>query len=60
MAEPGHLPRPALKGGGELPSDAVRDLLLALSAPPSRGIDVTPVTDGAAEICEPESLTAFA
>jgi hypothetical protein len=53
------LPPPALKGGGELPADATRNLLLAMTVPDSRGIDVTPVLDGAAEVCDPGSLTAF-
>lgn len=53
------LPRPALTDGGELPPAAVRNLLLAMTVPDSRGIDVAPVVDGAAEVCEPGALTAF-
>ncbi|MFB4309289.1 DUF4132 domain-containing protein [Actinomadura sp. GTD37] len=55
----GALPAPALKGGGELPPEAIRTLLLAMTVPNGRGIDVAPVVDGAAEVCEPGSLTAF-
>ncbi|MFE9101850.1 DUF4132 domain-containing protein [Actinomadura geliboluensis] len=55
----GALPAPALKGGGELPPEALRTLLLAMTVPDGRGIDVAPVVDGAAEVCEPEALTAF-
>ncbi|WP_433472699.1 DUF4132 domain-containing protein [Spirillospora sp. CA-142024] len=54
------LPRPVLRDGGELPPEAVRNLLLALTGSPGGRIDVTPVVDGAAEVCEPGSLTAFA
>ncbi|MEU5990496.1 DUF4132 domain-containing protein [Spirillospora sp. NPDC047418] len=55
----GALPAPALTGGGELPAEAIRTVLLAMTVPDSRGIDVAPVLDGAAEVCEAESLTAF-
>ncbi|MFA1550955.1 DUF4132 domain-containing protein [Actinomadura chokoriensis] len=58
--DPGSLPPPALKDGGELPVEAVRTLLLAMTVPESRGIDVAPVVDGAREVCAPESLAAFA
>ncbi|MGI5208813.1 DUF4132 domain-containing protein [Spirillospora sp. CA-108201] len=53
------LPRPALRDGGELPRDAVRILLLALTVSPGGRLDVTGVVDGAAQVCEPESLTAL-
>jgi hypothetical protein len=54
------LPRPALRDGGELPPEAARNLLLALTVSPGGRLDVAPVVDGAAEVCEPESLTGFA
>ncbi|WP_149263850.1 DUF4132 domain-containing protein [Actinomadura sp. K4S16] len=54
------LPRPVLRDGGELPRDAARTLLLALTVSPGGRLDATGVVDAAAEVCEPESLTAFA
>lgn len=53
------LPRPALRDGGDLPPEAARNLLLAMTVGPGGRLDVTGVVDGAAEVCEPESLTAF-
>ncbi|MEV0663071.1 DUF4132 domain-containing protein [Actinomadura luteofluorescens] len=53
------LPRPLLREGGELPREAARNLLLALTVSPGARLDVTSVVDGAARACEPESLTAF-
>ncbi|SNS46790.1 protein of unknown function [Actinomadura meyerae] len=55
----GALPPPKLKGGGELPPEAIRTLLLALTVPDGRGIDVASIVDAAAGACEPESLTAL-
>ncbi|MEV4008084.1 DUF4132 domain-containing protein [Actinomadura sp. NPDC049753] len=55
----GALPRPVLRDGGELPGEAARNLLLALTVSPAARLDVTGVVDGAARVCEPESLTAF-
>ncbi|URM94209.1 DUF4132 domain-containing protein [Actinomadura madurae] len=57
--DPGALPGPALRGGGELAPDAVRNLLLAMTVPGSRGIDVNPVLDGAVEVCGREALAEF-
>ncbi|MEU4822915.1 DUF4132 domain-containing protein [Actinomadura sp. NPDC023710] len=53
------LPRPVLREGGELPREAARTLLLALTVSPGGRLDVTGVVDGAARVCEPESLTAL-
>ncbi|TDD77738.1 DUF4132 domain-containing protein [Actinomadura darangshiensis] len=54
------LPRPALRDGGELPREACRHLLLAMVGTPGGRVDVSEVVDGAAGVCDPESLTAFA
>ncbi|WP_141584609.1 DUF4132 domain-containing protein [Actinomadura sp. WMMA1423] len=56
----GALPRPVLRDGGDLPREAARTLLLALTVSPGGRLDATGVVDAAAEVCEPESLTAFA
>ncbi|MFD0683391.1 DUF4132 domain-containing protein [Actinomadura fibrosa] len=60
--EPGALPPPVLRGGRELPADAVRTfvLLLAMAERPDAYPGVEDAVAEAAAACEPASLTAFA
>ncbi|NDU73910.1 DUF4132 domain-containing protein [Actinomadura sp. DSM 109109] len=53
------LPRPVLRGGGELPREAVRNLLLAFTVTSDGASEAAGVVAAADRVCEPESLTAL-